>query len=83
MRRRYHAHGMTLGAWQRAIVLAYLARAGLPLTRHTIGGTLALDQTTLSKRLAELIEIGAVSAERGRDRRRYYFATQVVRMAAA
>lgn len=83
MRRRYDSLVLTKGAWERAIVLQCLARSGLPLTRRDLGEALLVDPTTIGKRLSELIEIGAVGVERGRDRRSRYFVAPVVRMAAA
>lgn len=47
MRRRYDSLVLSKGAWERAIVLQCLARAGLPLTRRDLGAALLVDPTTI------------------------------------
>lgn len=75
---------MKLGraAWQRAIVLMVLSRAGLPVTLPQIGAALGgAELNAVWAELCTLMEFGAVSRDGG-PRAYRYFATQIVRLAA-
>lgn len=74
-------------AWHCAVVLNYLARAGVPLTFNDMGATLNIDHTQLHLIMRRLEGIGAIEREplpdTGTGRRRSsYRASRLVRMAS-
>lgn len=73
--------------WQRAIVLAYLARTGVPVGLIDMGAVLATDHSTLWTALDALESMGAIEREPLPDvgtgrRRATYSVTRLIRMAA-
>lgn len=88
MRGGYRRVRLSISAWHRAIVLAYLARTGVPATMNQMGLALGIDHTTLHRALFSLEGMGAIDRELLPDsgkgmRQSLYQAARILRMAAA